>query len=273
MEEDHDDIAALFEAELRDLDNYDSGDEYDESIAQLDALGANLRETLRQDDEDGDKEWENMMTMRRAHDRFHILEEAVSMDSPGVNASDEQKGSPSSPSPSSISRRKKKNRNTQPAGGSRSPSPGGRKSPSSRSASPRLDNGEEEEKEKDYISADTNNLSKYAPGSMVIEPLIVDLMDTMLNAVTSVAAMSVREEQQEVGHVSVDMSHLPKLFTEQDEEEMDQKQRKKSVKFARGDFETSAYVFCYTIVLPSFLVCDVSVCLSLIHLLLPACIL
>jgi hypothetical protein len=33
------------------------------------------------------------------------------------------------------------------------------------------------------------------------------------------------------------------------------------------------YVFCYTIVLPSFLVCDVSVYLSLIHLLLPVCIL
>jgi hypothetical protein len=33
------------------------------------------------------------------------------------------------------------------------------------------------------------------------------------------------------------------------------------------------YVFCYTVVLPSFLVCDVSVCLSLTHLLLPACIL
>jgi hypothetical protein len=31
-------------------------------------------------------------------------------------------------------------------------------------------------------------------------------------------------------------------------------------------------VFCYTIVLPSFLVCDVSLCLSLIRL-WPACIL
>jgi ubiquitin carboxyl-terminal hydrolase 14 len=38
---------------------------------------------------------------------------------------------------------------------------------------------------------------------------------------------------------------------------------------------TGLYVFCYTIVLPPFLVCDVSVSvsLSLIHLLLPACIL
>jgi hypothetical protein len=34
-----------------------------------------------------------------------------------------------------------------------------------------------------------------------------------------------------------------------------------------------AYVFCYTVVLPSFLVCNVSVSLSLTHLLLSACIL
>ena len=33
------------------------------------------------------------------------------------------------------------------------------------------------------------------------------------------------------------------------------------------------YVFCYTIVLPSFLVCVVSLCLSLINLLVPVCIL
>jgi ribosomal protein S25 len=36
--------------------------------------------------------------------------------------------------------------------------------------------------------------------------------------------------------------------------------------------KTDKYVFCYTIVLPSFLVFDVSVCLSLIHLLSPTCI-
>jgi anoctamin-10/anoctamin-7 len=36
---------------------------------------------------------------------------------------------------------------------------------------------------------------------------------------------------------------------------------------------TAVYVFCYTIVLPSFLVCDDCLCLSLIHLLLHVCIL
>jgi hypothetical protein len=48
--------------------------------------------------------------------------------------------------------------------------------------------------------------------------------------------------------------------------------------FARGTsvrvFSTQAvYVFCYTFVLPSFLVCDLSASFSLIHLLPPACIL
>jgi hypothetical protein len=37
-----------------------------------------------------------------------------------------------------------------------------------------------------------------------------------------------------------------------------------------GSYAALQYVFCYTIVLPSFPVCDVSV--SLIHLLQPACI-
>jgi hypothetical protein len=35
--------------------------------------------------------------------------------------------------------------------------------------------------------------------------------------------------------------------------------------------EQIVYVFCYTIVLPYFLVCDVSLCLSFIYLLPPAC--
>jgi hypothetical protein len=38
------------------------------------------------------------------------------------------------------------------------------------------------------------------------------------------------------------------------------------------NIEALQYVFCYTIVLPSSLVCDVSVCLSPIYLLLPACL-
>ena len=60
MEENHDEIAAMFEAELRDLDyNEKSEDEYDESLAQIDALGAQLRETLYQGDEnDDDAEWQ-----------------------------------------------------------------------------------------------------------------------------------------------------------------------------------------------------------------------
>ena len=53
MEDNYDEIAALFEEELRDLDFNDSGDdEYDESLAQIDALGAQLRQTLHgQEDE------------------------------------------------------------------------------------------------------------------------------------------------------------------------------------------------------------------------------
>ena len=41
----------------------------------------------------------------------------------------------------------------------------------------------------------------------------------------------------------------------------------------QAEVDFFAYVFCYTVVLPSFLVCNVSVCLSLTHLLLSACIL
>ena len=57
MEENHDEIAAIFEAELRDLDIHDPNeDEYEASLAQIDALGAQLRETLNRSEENDDDE-------------------------------------------------------------------------------------------------------------------------------------------------------------------------------------------------------------------------
>ena len=119
MEENHDEIAAIFEAELRDLDIHDPNeDEYEASLAQIDALGAQLRETLnRSEENDDDAEWQNMMNMRKANARFQILEEALT----GEWASGEKKEVPSSPK--NVTKDSKGKRKVTSRSPSRSPSP------------------------------------------------------------------------------------------------------------------------------------------------------
>lgn len=262
MEDNYDEIAALFEEELRDLDFNDSGDdEYDESLAQIDALGAQLRQTLHgQEDEDEDAEWQHMMTMRKANARFQILEETVS----GDWSSTETKDSPVSHSEGKKQNKKKKTKHKKNNSPSPSPSRSRSSSPAQSSSSPfqftsqKEENMDDKTVEKSPISetksADETNMeekeSEEEKSSSVIsmtmpqvesaesdpDKIILDLMDTIVSAVASVAAMSVRPVPEKADPVTVDMSHLPKMFTAENEEEHEKKQ----VRFA-STFDNAAY--------------------------------
>ena len=81
--DDNDEIALMFEDELRNLDNFDEDDDFDENFEQLEALGFQLKQQLNpQSPTNDDEEWESMMKARKANSRFSVLEEAVSMHAP-----------------------------------------------------------------------------------------------------------------------------------------------------------------------------------------------
>ena len=186
-----DEIALMFEEELHNLDNFDE-EEYDESFEQLEALGFQLKKQLNESNDldkekTDDDEWESLMDARKANARFAILEEAVCMHAP----SQERK---SSASPLSDKKRRK-SAETGKTRTSRSPAPASDSSPSS-----------------------TVPLF-YRRQTVDLEPEIIDLMDTICDAVSAYASLSIREDiTPRIGPLEVDMSHLPAMFTSESEQ-------------------------------------------------------
>lgn len=185
-----DELALMFEDELRDLDNFDD-EEYDESFEQLEALGFQLKQELNQrsgvdEESTEDDEWESLMNARKANARFAILEEAVSMHAP----SPERKIS-------DFPESDIKNKNTTK--GSKAKAPG--------TLSPTRD------------SSLSSTVLPYRKQTANLEPEILDLMDTICDAVSAYASLSIREEvAPRSGPVEVDMSHLPSMFTAESEQ-------------------------------------------------------
>ena len=202
MEENYDEIAALFEEELRELDFNDAGeDEYDESLAQIDALGAQLRDSLQGEEDGGeDAEWQQMMTMRKANARFHILEEAVS----GDWSSKEKKDSPSSHSEGKKGKKRKKKlveAEVRPSRGvlrrlifaisisihfqEKESSSEGASEIAPISETKGVDDAAVKEKESEEESSSVITMKMPQVESAESDPdkIILDLMDTMLNAV------------------------------------------------------------------------------------------
>ena len=216
MEDDAEEIARIFAAELADLDNsYDSDGEEDQSLRQLEELGAQLRQSIDEQNRGDDDDWQALVQSTKSESsRLKDIEE--------VNTA-----VPVQHARSPIA--KKKKRSKSPDNRKGSPTSSSPKSPEPKEVKFATVDDDPEMQEEIKIDA------KSAADEERDKNVILDLMDSMLTAVGMAARLTAPKVTEKAQEVKADLSSLPQMLV--DEEKTDE-----MTKGSDADMEISGYV-------------------------------